>query len=208
MRRKSVGKLFFQAFLLLVLLFGLVYLITMKSGLFALAGLAALLILLLLSTVGLATYKTRGNKILFFTFLLNALNVLCLWYFFNSFYLVLMVASLLGLWVSMPRRAQKCQEEGGSCETSCEPKVSSPPPQKVTEAKVQPKITKVVEPKRATSAKVKFTPGKYVASKRSNVYHEPKCEWANNIKKDHRIWFEAKEKAWEKGYKAHGCVKE
>jgi len=52
----------------------------------------------------------------------------------------------------------------------------------------------------------KHSPGKYVASKQSNVYHEPKCDWAKKIAKNRQLWFNTKENAWEKGYKGHSCV--
>ena len=51
-----------------------------------------------------------------------------------------------------------------------------------------------------------FSPGKYVASKNGKYYHEPKGEWAQKIKEENRVWFQNKEDAWEKGYKAHASV--
>ncbi|MEK6905875.1 MAG: hypothetical protein AABX24_05735 [Nanoarchaeota archaeon] len=209
MANKSVGKLFFQAFLLLILLFGLVDLIVTKSSKFAVLELVVLAFLLLLSVIGLTSYKNSGNKVLFFVFMLYTVNVLVLWYFNHSLYLVLLVASLVGFAVSMPSRARKCGEKSECCgSSSCETnsgsaKTSSQPPQKVGESKV----VKVVESKEsATPVKAKFTPGKYVASKRSNVYHEPKCEWAKKIQKGRRVWFVSREEALSKGYKKHGCV--
>lgn len=53
---------------------------------------------------------------------------------------------------------------------------------------------------------VKHSPGKYVASKSSNVYHEPKCDWAKKIKKDRQLWFPDKKDAQKKGYRKHSCV--
>ena len=121
------------------------------------------------------------------------------------------MASLIGFAVSMPSRASKCQEKSECCgSSSCETssgsvKTSSPPPQKVGGSKVVE--SKVVESKESVaSVTAKFTPGKYVASKRSNVYHEPKCEWAKKIQKDRRVWFVSREEALGKGYKKHGCV--
>lgn len=58
----------------------------------------------------------------------------------------------------------------------------------------------------SSSGKVAFKPGKYVASQRSNIYHEPKCDWAKKIRSSRRVWFASKEDAWEKGYKSHDCV--
>lgn len=53
---------------------------------------------------------------------------------------------------------------------------------------------------------VAFTPGKYVASSRGNVYHEAKCDWAKKVSKTHRLWFNSKKEAEDKNYKSHGCV--
>ncbi|MBI2669152.1 hypothetical protein HYX14_04900 [Candidatus Woesearchaeota archaeon] len=52
----------------------------------------------------------------------------------------------------------------------------------------------------------KFTPGKYVASARSNVYHEPKCDWAKKIDPTRQVWFQSKEEAEEKKYMPHSCL--
>ena len=52
-----------------------------------------------------------------------------------------------------------------------------------------------------------FEPGKYVASKMGSVYHIPKCDWANNIKEENRVWFNSDEEAKRKKYKKHDCLK-
>ncbi|HLD00588.1 MAG TPA: hypothetical protein VJC39_02485 [Candidatus Nanoarchaeia archaeon] len=52
----------------------------------------------------------------------------------------------------------------------------------------------------------KHSPGKYVASARSNIFHEPKCDWAKKIAKERRVWFKTKKEAWDKSFKAHSCV--
>ncbi|HLD40167.1 MAG TPA: hypothetical protein VJB13_03430 [Candidatus Nanoarchaeia archaeon] len=218
MKSKTVGKLLFQSFLLLVLLFGLVRLIVMKSGKFAMLELAGLIGLLLISVVGLATYNKSGDRALFFVFLLYTVNILAIWVHYHSLYLILLLGAALGLLTSIPHRSQKscevkcgekCGEECGTCCGTCqcgpEP-MTSAPPQKVS-AKVEPKAAAEVEAKEAAvPAKAKFTPGKYVASKRSNVYHEPKCDWAKKIQKDRRVWFASREEALNKGYKKHECV--
>lgn len=51
-----------------------------------------------------------------------------------------------------------------------------------------------------------FSPGKYVASSRSNTYHEPKCDWAKKIMAK-KLWFRDKKEAENKMYKAHTCVR-
>ncbi len=55
--------------------------------------------------------------------------------------------------------------------------------------------------------KKEFKPGKYIGSKKGTTYHIARCDWANNIKGNNRIWFNSKEDAEKKGYKAHSCVK-
>ena len=60
--------------------------------------------------------------------------------------------------------------------------------------------------KKASSVSIKHSPGKFVASKNSNVFHVPKCDWAKKIAKIRQLWFATKEEAWEKGYKSHNCV--
>jgi hypothetical protein len=57
------------------------------------------------------------------------------------------------------------------------------------------------------SVKKRFSPGKFVASKTGRQYHKPKCEWANNIKKQNRVWFLSEKEAEKKGLTAHWCLK-
>lgn len=52
-----------------------------------------------------------------------------------------------------------------------------------------------------------FEPGKYVTSKTGKKFHIPKCDWAKRIKKSSQVWFNDKELAKQKGYKACDCVK-
>jgi hypothetical protein len=70
----------------------------------------------------------------------------------------------------------------------------------------QGKLTNSEDPSFSGKTKAAFKPGKYVASQRSNIYHEPKCDWAKKIHPSRRVWFASKEDAWEKGYKSHECV--
>jgi len=49
--------------------------------------------------------------------------------------------------------------------------------------------------------------GKFVASSRSKIYHKPSCDWAKKINPKGKLTFKSKEEAWEKGYRAHSCVK-
>ena len=203
MTNKSLGKFFLQSSLLLILLSFLVYLTTMYGSPLV-VEVTGLVILLLLSVVGLAAYNNYGSKIVFCVFPLYILNLLFLWYFYNwQLYPALLLVSLFGFLVSLPSRPGRKGEEN-----ACEPSAmaSTPPPQKVGEApKVEPKLVSSKESV-VLPAKAKFIPGKYVASKRSNVYHEPKCDWAKKIQKARQVWFASREEALNKGYKKHGCV--
>lgn len=199
MANKGAGKLFLQAILLLILLFGLVRLVMIKEGSVAFLELFVLVFLLIFSVIGLATYKNSGSKLLFAVFLLYAGNLLLLWSVYKSLYLVLFLVSLLGLGISLPSKSKETAEESAKL---------SAPPQKVVDGKVvEAKVEPVGHKEKTPAVKTTFTPGKYVASKRSNVYHEPKCEWAKKIQKARRVWFASREEALNKGYKKHDCVK-
>ena len=195
MKQKTLGKLFFQASLSLVLLLSLLYLIVLKDNI-SIFGLLILVVLLLLSTVGLATYKKCGDTLLFTAFSLHAFTVIGLWLLYDTFYVVLLLFSLLGLCLSRPRRVE-CEEECGHCEV--QPEVSSPPPQKIVDGKI-------VEAKAKPTTFEEKTSSKYIASKRSNVYHEAKCERAKKIQKARLVLLESREDALNKGYKNHNCV--
>lgn len=51
-----------------------------------------------------------------------------------------------------------------------------------------------------------FTPGKFVASKKANKFHSPKCDWAQRIEKENQVWFDSKEEAQSKGFEADRCI--
>ena len=182
-------KLFLQGFLLVVLFFGLTRVAVTSKGFFASLELVGLLFLLLLSVVGFVHYKKWGDRLVFLVFLLYVCNLVLVWYFYGLLYVVLLLVSLFGFLVSLPAKR-------------------SSPPQKHESAAVPSPIRDAPKPTEETpKSKATFSPGKYVASKRSNVYHEPKCEWAKKIQKDRRLWFASREEALNKGYKKHDCVK-
>jgi len=51
-----------------------------------------------------------------------------------------------------------------------------------------------------------YSPGKYIASKKANKFHSPKCDWAQRIGVDNQVWFNSKEEAEAKGFEADKCV--
>ena len=145
--------------------------------------------------------------------------MLAIWVHYHQLYISLTLVAALGLLTSIPHRSsrscevkcgekcgQECNNCCGTCQCGPEP-MTSAPPQRMS-AKVEPKAAVEVEAKEsATPVKAKFIPGKYEASKRSNVYHEPKCDWAKKIQKVRQVWFASREEALNKGYKKHDCVK-
>ena len=77
---------------------------------------------------------------------------------------------------------------------------------------LKPEIKKEVkeelkaEQKMQSNMQKTFTPGKFVASKKANKFHSPKCDWAQRIDKDNQVWFNSKEEAKSKGFEADRCV--
>ncbi len=51
-----------------------------------------------------------------------------------------------------------------------------------------------------------FTPGKYIASSKSNKFHVAKCDWAKRVSKENQLWFDSREDAESKGFQADRCV--
>ncbi len=191
----KTGKLVVYAVLFLFLLLGLVRFMGGLSGTVFNLELLGLLILLFLLLAGFMGYSAGwGERLFFIASLFYLGNVVLVWYFRQRLDMVLLVLAVAGFLLSLPKRqATSVKKKQKQAELHSE--VFDAPtavPEEVSESK----------------EKVTFTPGKYVASKMSNTYHEPKCEWAKKIVKPRRVWFASKEEAWEKEYKAHSCVTE
>ena len=189
---KKLSNLFLQGFVLLVLFFGMIQIIVSSQGLFMALELVGLLFLLLLSVAGFLHYKKAS--LLSLVFLLYIFNLVAIWYFYQSLYVILLLASLFGFLISLPKKK--------SAPKSMVVTYGNEPHSQVFEP-LPPAKEVVVKP---AESETKFTPGKYVASKRSNVYHEPKCDWAKKIQKDRQLWFTDRKEALNKGYKKHSCV--
>ena len=198
---KSRFKLVVYAILIVILFFALIRIFAYGSGMFFNLELLGFIVLLLLSIIGFIGYVSSwGERVLFFVFLFYIANLVLLWYFQGSLYVVLLFLSLVGFLMSLPKKAASCScnKKKQECAVKEEPEphsmVFDEPKKEAAEKKTEKKVT------------AKHSPGKYVASKSSNVYHEPKCDWAKRINKNRQVWFAKKEDAWEKGYKAHSCV--
>lgn len=198
--KRSSSKLFIYLLVLVILFLGLLNIIGRLPNTVYFMELLGFLFLLLLTVLAFFGYHSKwGERVLFFVFLFYALNLVLVWYARGSLYLILLVLALLGGVLSFPRKRAAPKKE------------LDEPHSQVFDAPVPKKEAKSVAAAESaegsvSASKVKYSPGKFVASKAGNTYHEPKCEWAKKIHKERRVWFAAKEEAWKKGYKAHGCV--
>jgi hypothetical protein len=195
---KNKGKLIFYGILLIILFFGLIGVFISAGGKFFWLELIGMLFLLLLTLVSLAGYqKSWGERVLFFVFVFYIINLILVWFFIGPLYLVLLFIALLGFVMSVPRK----------CCSGC--KTGVPAESVKEEEEPHSEVFDVIsEPEKEVLAekKVKHSPGKYIASKRGKYFHEPKSEWAKKINKNNQVWFENKQQAYRKGYKAHSDV--
>jgi len=228
------GKLVIYTLLLLVLFFSVINVLVSLSGRAFSLELLGVIVLLFLTLLGFVGYASGwGERSFFIVFLLFLVNLVLMWYFLDSLYVVLLLITLAGFMMSVPtRRRQRKRAKRASSLASPGPysevfdsvaptkSSSSSKPSSSSFSESIPAVevyhdspsalSDVAETLAGSEAKssssAKFSPGKYVASKNSNNYHEPKCDWAKKIVKVRRVWFATKEEAWEKGYKAHSCV--
>ena len=203
------GKLIFHAIISTILLLSFIAILRAGSGLFFMMQLVFLMVGIILLLAGLITApRTEKSLFFFFLYLLFIGDFIYVALVQGSFYIVLTILSIIGFFASIPQkisRKEKAPQEPHSIVFDENPKENTSAPadqevrRKVSRAKIPAKETSV-------SSTVKHIPGKYVGSSNSNIYHEPKCDWAKRIAKSRRIWFKKKEDAWEKGYKSHNCV--
>ncbi len=196
------GKLIGYALILLILLVGLIDAISYGGSVFFGLELLGILFILLLILISAFDVSGWGKNVLFFTFLVYFFNLVLLWFYQGNFYLTLFVVCLIGLALSLPKKSEPV-------ESFSEPSSKEPPHSVVfdsVESSEETATEAKVVAKPVNKAKTQFSPGKLVASKTSNVYHLPKCDWAKRIQKGRRVWYTSREEAWEKGLRAHSCV--
>ena len=182
---KGKGKLLVFSVLLLVLLLGEIEILLSSGGKTLILQLFGFLVLLILMLIGFSNYSRKGSeKPFFFLFSASLLNLMLLWHYLGSLYITLLLVSLLGFFISFPKR--RMGKRVGS------------------ESKKEVDRLGIRE---AAEVNVTYDPGKYVASKNSDYYHAPKCDWAKKIKKERQVWFKDLEEAKKKGYRAHECAK-
>jgi len=203
---KDSWKMMFYGIVSVLLLFGQIRLLTSFGGNLMRLELLGFLVLIAIYVAGLISYpRGYGEKLFFWGFLLYLMNLLAIWLVTGIMSIILLIVALVGFITAIP---------GYHCNKRCCSSAKAPQElhSQVFEASTTSSVAKTEAKKEskesAPKPSVKFIPGKYVASKSSNVYHEPKCDWAKKIAKDRQVWFASKEDAWEKGYKKHVCVKE
>lgn len=206
---KNPFKLLFSALVLVLLFFGLIMILRNLPGKVLYLELFGLFFLAFLTLLGLAGSASRwGEKVMFFVFLFHLLNLVLLWYFRGNLYLILILLALLGFLLNLPSKRRRRKAEEPKLKEELHSVVFDEEKENSKEADKEMPVMKEekVSSEKTSSGSTVFSPGKYVASTRSNIYHEAKCDWAKKINKARRLWFKSKEEAWEKGYKAHGCV--
>lgn len=202
---ESKGKLFVYGLITIVLFFGFIKIFIEGSGSFFYLEALGFIVLAFLSFLGFIGYKSGWGEKLFFTvFFLYLVNLLLVWYFNNQLWLTLVLISLIGFLLSIPKKKKSRQREVSSPNPAVEVYEQDPHSQVFDPVDEEP-VKKEVAVKTVKKT-TKHSPGKFVASSNSNIYHVPKCEWAKKIKKERQLWFKEKTDAWEKGYKAHNCV--
>ena len=206
---KSKFNLLIYAVLIGLLLFGLIRLMLGFGGNYFRLELIGFMFLLLLSLVGFISYtRAWGERVLFFVFWFYLVNEVLIWYVSGIVSWILLFLSVAGFLMSIPKKEEKSYVvHAPKKEEAVEAHSQVFDSKAESSSEFKEGSSKNADGNEAVETKsVKHVPGKYVASKQSNVYHEPKCDWAKKIKKNRQVWFESKEDAWEKGYKSHSCV--
>lgn len=208
---KGTFRFLISSLLVIILLLGLLKVIFSYSGLLFKLEVVGLVIITFISLIGLTFSKDRaGAGFLFMVGLLATINFLLITLIGRAMHGWLFVVAVLLLLVNLfpgkKERIKKVQKDNikemDEQENEFDHSQVFDPVKKNT--KEVANTTNTVPLK---SQSTKKSSGRFVASKRSSIYHSPKCEWAQKINPERKLSFQTKEDAWEKGYKAHDCVK-
>ena len=168
-----------------VLFLSLIQIVFMFGGKMFLGELIVLLFLLLMVFVVLAAKlvgASWSNGGLFLMYGLNLANFIFIWLVDKRIVTGTIIIAVIGFLIAMFSYNRKNQDDDFDSDfEEIEP--------------IQSEVT------------TSFEPGKYVASKTGKKFHAPKCDWAKRIKKSSQVWFNEKDEAKDKGYKACDCVK-
>ena len=207
---KGTFRFLLSSLLVIILLLGLLKVVFSFTGLLFKLEVVGLVALTFISLIGLTFSNDRaGAGFLFTVGLFASINFVLIafigramyWWLFGVAFLLMLVNMFPG---KKKRRKSKMQEQSKETEFTKEkmPEHSQVFDPVKKEAPVSKKSYSRTPAKKGQRSSVKF-----VASKRSSLYHSPKCEWAQKINPERKVSFKTKEEAWEKGYKAHDCVK-
>jgi len=202
MERPSLS-FFAMVFILLFALIGFIFVVFDLRGLTFIFELGVLLTFMFLLTF--AMFFVFSNKrgswgIIAIVLLLLLFNVFVIFLLTKKFtlaYVTSTLFALVGMVVAALNYSRKREvytevEEKGKYYHTYIDKME--PKEAKAEAKAEAKVQKT------------FSPGKYVASKKANKFHSPKCDWAHRIDKANRVWFNSKEEAKSKGFEPDKCV--
>lgn len=188
------GRLLITGAVALVLFFSLLPVLFSFHGLLLRVEMLVFLALLGVSFLSLARYRQWGRLLLFVVFAFHLGNLIFIWFVSQKLFLLPLVLGLVGFITAFPRREKPSPREEAEADST------------IALAKAGTTASEPHSRVIASPAKTVYSPGKIVASKFGTVYHLPKCEWANNIKKSSRLWFPSIDEAVKKGYKPHSCV--
>ncbi|MBU1111796.1 MAG: hypothetical protein ABIG93_02075 [archaeon] len=200
-------KLFLSAIIVLVLLLFLLRVFSNFGGLAWTLELIGTTVLAIFAVFGLALSKSScGERAMFVVSILNFGNIILMWYLLGVFSYILFFLTLILLLLNFPNRTWRKSCDKSCCELprSVEPHSEIFPDNDV-KVTVKNEGLKVVPS--AAKKTVTNKSSNLVASSRSKIYHKPSCDWAKKINPKGKITFKSKEEAWEKGYRAHSCVK-
>lgn len=133
--------------------------------------------------------------------LINAVFIALLTKIFETAHMTIIFFSVVGLVVTL-FNLKESMEESDNIKTEEQYEKTGYAPYI---DKIEPEEEVKTEEQEAKIKKT-FMPGKFVASKKSNKFHSPKCDWAKMINKPNQLWFTSREEAEGKGFEADRCV--
>lgn len=191
------------------------------SFVFELGILLIFMFLLVFSIFVVYNNKKWGWTVLGATLVLLLLNIFFIFVFTGTFETAHTVAtflSIVGLIIALLNMRETTQgyygSEIGESDKVKEyyPYIDKMEPKEETKAEIKQELKKEIreelkeEQKKESHLAKAFTPGKFVASKKANKFHSPKCDWAKRIDKANQIWFNSEQEAKSQGFEADRCV--
>lgn len=184
-------------------------------------GILLIFMILLASSMFVVHHNKKwGWTVLGATLVLLLLNIFFIFVFTGAFgtaHTVAAFLSVVGLIIALLNMRGSAQEYYGGEEESGKakeyyPYIDKMEPKEEAKAEIKQELKEEIkeelkeEQEKEAHVSKAFTPGKFVASKKANKFHSPKCDWAKRIGKANRIWFNSEQEAKSQGFEADGCV--